>query len=1249
MKLKLQNLTTQSVDNFTKRNSIQITRDRAKSVEVESFALENGVITAKVLGSELYTTKLFLKQGQIVAFSCSCPYDRGDLCKHAVALLNETSNRIKNNSLSINTNTNTVYSLNEKWKTSSPNIQTPNKEHFVFENFDWKEVDSSFIEYFSQTEKSQFTKRNTCDFEQLAVNYGEFYNTTSYYDRNVVKCSLDPNSKSFTLSCTCKTTKKYMCVHQASVLNIISKKPSFGVFFNKEIRHRNMIDAASKYGLEKEADLDEYFDLKVNYYGEINIVAKRKELLPITSNTRENFKSFLNLNTAFSEKQLVQKKGVTNTQKGIVFTSNEYINSIKIYYFEAPLTKDLKIKNPIREISISEDVEELTDIQSLKFMSAVSFFNANLYNKQSLERQLKNLKHIFKNPMGIPFYKHNQKISDKITAQSIEPIETHIDSMAHICFDVKLKNQFYEVLSYLYLNDRKINLSRIKMRHGLVFEFENAYYLIDKEIYFSIYELMKDYNFKFMIHESKFEEFKTEYLTSLEEKIEINYTFIKNATPKQIKEAGYDSEVKKSIYLSESENYILLTPSIRYGKSEVPVLSKRQISEQDPHGNWFVVERNREEENRFVGLLIRQHAHFEEQLYQFEHFYIHKKEFFETGWFIDAFETWKELDIEVFGFKELKNNKYSPKKIKVNIAVSSGIDWFDTSIQVKFGNEDISLRNIQKAIKNKSRFINLGDGSLGLLPEEWIQKFEHYFRAGDLVGESIRTSKINFSLIDDLYKEEIAESEVQLEIQSLKNKIKNFKSIEAVKLPKGLKATLRDYQKEGLNWLNFLDEFNFGGCLADDMGLGKTIQIISFILSQKEKNKKATNLVVVPTSLIFNWTREIEKFAPSLKVFSNYGTSRAKNAKEFEKCDVVLTSYGTLISDIIILKEFEFNYIFLDESQAIKNPESQRYKSVRLLKARNRIVLTGTPIENNTFDLYAQFSFANPGIFGSKQRFKDEFATPIDKFKDTTRAKELQARINPFILRRTKKQVAKELPDKTEIIMYCEMGANQRKVYDAYKNEIREMLLTKNKDESPANKSMLLLQGLTKLRQICNSPAILSDEEDYGHESAKIEVLLEEILSKHKHHKLLIFSQFVSMLDLIRAELDKHEISHEYLTGQTKDREEKVHRFQNDNEIRVFLISLKAGGTGLNLTEADYVYLVDPWWNPAVENQAIDRCYRIGQKKNVVAVRLITPDTIEDKIVALQSTKKELAEDIVQTDQNALKTLSQNELLNLFA
>jgi SNF2 family DNA or RNA helicase len=340
----------------------------------------------------------------------------------------------------------------------------------------------------------------------------------------------------------------------------------------------------------------------------------------------------------------------------------------------------------------------------------------------------------------------------------------------------------------------------------------------------------------------------------------------------------------------------------------------------------------------------------------------------------------------------------------------------------------------------------------------------------------------------------------------------------------------------------------------------------------------------------------------------------------------------------------------LDESQAIKNPTSKRYKAARLLKANNRLAMTGTPIENNTFDLYAQMSFLNPGLLGSASSFKTHFAKPIDTDRDTERAAELQRLINPFILRRTKEQVATELPDKIEEVLYCEMDHIQRKIYDAHRNKYRD-LLTKKLDEEGLNKSRFAaLEGLMRLRQICDSPQLLPGEEKYEGGSEKIDLLLMHIKEKTANHKILVFSQFVKMLKIIETHIAAQELSYAYLDGQSssKQRQENVDRFQNDEDCRVFLISLKAGGTGLNLMAADYVYIVDPWWNPAVENQAIDRCYRIGQDKKVIAYRMICKDTVEEKIMELKETKKAIAGEIITTDEGVMQKLTESDLVGLF-
>jgi non-specific serine/threonine protein kinase len=362
-----------------------------------------------------------------------------------------------------------------------------------------------------------------------------------------------------------------------------------------------------------------------------------------------------------------------------------------------------------------------------------------------------------------------------------------------------------------------------------------------------------------------------------------------------------------------------------------------------------------------------------------------------------------------------------------------------------------------------------------------------------------------------------------------------------------------------------------------------------------------------------------------------------------------LTTYGTLRSDIEHLKDFQFDYVVLDESQAIKNPNALTSKAVKLLLAFNRIVMTGTPVENNTFDLYSQMDFANPGLLGAQDFFRTEFATPIDKYRDEYAATMLRKLIHPFILKRTKDEVAKDLPDKTEMTLFCEMGKKQRKVYETYREVYRQKIADKMAADGKEKAAFLILEGLLKLRQICDSPALLSDDADYGDDSAKLDEIIREIEENAGHHKILIFSQFLKMLDLIKTHLEKVGIPYEYLDGSTQDRALRVRRFQDNEHCRVFLMSLKAGGVGINLTEADYVYLIDPWWNPAVEQQAIDRAHRIGQTKKVFAYKMICKDTIEEKILLLQDKKKGIAKELISTEQGFIKKLTKEDVIGLFS
>jgi non-specific serine/threonine protein kinase len=431
------------------------------------------------------------------------------------------------------------------------------------------------------------------------------------------------------------------------------------------------------------------------------------------------------------------------------------------------------------------------------------------------------------------------------------------------------------------------------------------------------------------------------------------------------------------------------------------------------------------------------------------------------------------------------------------------------------------------------------------------------------------------------------------------------------------------------------------------MGLGKTIQALTLLIREINDAPKKTNLIVAPTSVIFNWIREIERFTPDIRFLVHYGTRRSKDIRKIKRYPLILTTYGHLRRDIVFLKDVPFNYVILDESQNIKNPHSETSKAVRLLMAKNRLALTGTPVENNTMDLWSQFAFVNPGLLGDQNFFKETFMRPIEREQNVQVASTLKRLIFPFVLRRTKEDVAKELPPKVESIIYSPMMEEQQKIYDKWRKSYRYHIMAEIESQGLNKSKFKVLEGLTKLRQVACHPGLI--DSTYMENSGKFDALtemVEEIISED--HKVLIFSQFVQMLKIIRKTFNAGNIPYAYLDGSTKDRESQVNEFQNNPDTKIFLISLKAGGTGLNLTAADYVIHYDPWWNPAVEMQATDRAYRIGQTRKVFAYKLISKDSVEEKIVKLQQQKRDLVDSLISTEESFFKSLNKNDILDLF-
>lgn len=612
------------------------------------------------------------------------------------------------------------------------------------------------------------------------------------------------------------------------------------------------------------------------------------------------------------------------------------------------------------------------------------------------------------------------------------------------------------------------------------------------------------------------------------------------------------------------------------------------------------------------------------------------------NWLQEKSEILAEKEIEIIQDNE-NSVKYFLGYSNLEIKIEENRDWFDIRALVQFGDFKIPFIKLRNYILNNIKEFKLPNGEMALIPPAWFNKYSELFENLQIENEELgQIKKYHLGIINFLEQDGLAVTVMSRKLEGLRN----FEEIEEIDMPKNFIGKLRPYQKAGYDWLNFLKNFNFGGCLADDMGLGKTVITLAFLQKIKEENPEHPSLLVLPTSLIYNWQKEANKFTPKLKILIHFGPNRHKDASVFKFYDLVICSYGILRLDLDFIKNYKFNYAILDESQAIKNPSSMIFKSVVQLDTKNRLILTGTPLENSTMDLWSQMSFINPGILGSMAYFKDNFQTLIEKQKDETALKRLFSKIKPFMLRRHKNQVAKDLPEKIETVQYCNMTEEQEKLYEETKAYVRNQLLSEVGSGGLKRSSILVLQGLTKLRQLANNPLMVN--ENYAGDSGKDRDVMHKLIDvANEGYKTLVFSQFVKHLGLIAKKLDAAEIPYLYLDGSTKNRMELVDKFQNEDTEKVFLISLKAGGVGLNLTAAEYVFMLDPWWNPAIEAQAVDRAHRIGQTNTVFSYKFITKNTVEEKILDLQNKKKQLFNDLITAEEGFMKSLSEKDILSL--
>lgn len=604
----------------------------------------------------------------------------------------------------------------------------------------------------------------------------------------------------------------------------------------------------------------------------------------------------------------------------------------------------------------------------------------------------------------------------------------------------------------------------------------------------------------------------------------------------------------------------------------------------------------------------------------------------------------------------------------LDIRFTTANDGFKALGGIKIKNGFIGLLEIKSLLEKDTDYITLQNGQRLYIPDDSLERLQPMFFFGREEEGELHLSRHHFRLIDDSLE---AGKEEMAKLRSFEN----LPSLVGKALPVGLNATLRSYQLEGFAWLKYLQMNRFGGCLADDMGLGKTIQTLAFLLWSKQnvrqtvttemvkpanaqqslfdqevlvadhQDKNPTTLIVMPTSLIHSWKAEVRKFTPDLTIYEHTGINRTRNIQKLGKYDIILTTYGILRNDAEMLSQFRFYYVILDESQMIKNPDSKGYRSAMKLNTENRLVVTGTPIENSLNDLWAQMNVINRGILGNQKVFDEQFSNSINIGVTATQEQRLKSIIAPFILRRTKEEVAKDLPEKIENIVFCDMSEEQQAVYENEKEAFRQNIMANLDANGQSRNRMKIFQGLIRLRQAACHPALFDD--GFTGNSGKFEEVVRMIDSVvSEGHKVLVFSSFVKHLRLVESEIKNLEIPYLMLTGSSTNREELVKNFQNNENVKVFLISLKAGGFGLNLTAADYVFLLDPWWNPASENQALDRAHRIGQDRKVFAYRFITSGTIEEKILQLQEKKSKLAETFISSN-NPLKDLNRDLLESL--
>jgi superfamily II DNA or RNA helicase len=1183
---------------------------------------------------------------------CTCPYNLGDICRHEAAALFQLQDMIDKNLLHNGTIRYNQQHTVAKMKFIDPKVLKVLASQLVYD------------------EAENFTQENNATIHNAA---NERVEAMLEYEGENFKLLIQKNDeRNFDTSCNCSETEHPLCIHKTILFLQLYKLN--GPYYFDSIRNwekeKNKLLAI--YGYSLNDDLSGKFEF-IYKEGKPFLKVLDPSIKRVTAPAPEYKPAYLQQAAPVrAEAAIAEPEIPLPTKKiGIVFNFNAHTFpyfSVDVIQGDssndnksiAGKTEKLDLSKFVNTEPYSEEdkmllqqVRKLQPAEINKYLNRNSPFSGIWENiiqtegdelpeeTQSLitEYLQPKLKKIFEEQdnNGAMYYLPKGKTFKTDSLIEVALSDTPIAPK----FKIMASGDDFELQCRININGAELQATDNECAGSILFLYNHIFYLWQKpEDALQADRFIKKGRNK--LSRSNWAQDIQKIILPLTREYEVE--FDKSLT-KEIKV----SEPEVKLLMQEKGDYLVFQPVFSYKGFETKAGNDRDTLTIPEGDKILIVHRNRDSERRFIEKLAALHSNFIRPQ-EGNSLILKGSDVLKNNWFFLFVDAMKEQKVQVYGFEALRNFRFNIARPSTHIYVSSGMDWFDAKVEIDFEGQRVGISDIKKALAARQSFVQLNDGTLGILPEEWLKRYSLLFKVGDGRSDKLRLSKYHMSVIDELYENRDA-GELSFSLDEKFEKLREFRQIPQIAPPQALEPILRPYQSSGFQWLSYLNDVGWGGILADDMGLGKTVQALAMLEHYKNQNGSLSAIVVCPTTLIYNWENEIKKFTPSINWYIHHGPQRTRDIEDLKKANVVITTYGTLRSDIQVLMKVQYDYVILDESQAIKNPASKVTKAACLLEAKNRICMSGTPLQNNTFDIFAQMNFLNPGLLGSMEFFRNEFATPIDKFGEQEQKEHLRKLLYPFILRRTKEQVAKDLPEKTETILFCEMEKEQREIYDMYRNSYRDKIMGAI-DQHGIDKSQLtILQGLMKLRQICDSPAILNGEEKYPNHSIKLEELTREITENIGEHKALVFSQFLGMLALIKEKLKEEGIAFEYFDGSSSvnERQKSIENFQNNDNCRVFLISLKAGGVGLNLTAADYVYIVDPWWNPAVEQQAIDRTHRIGQTKNIFAYRMICIDTIEDKILQLQERKRKLASELITDDANFVKALTKADVEYLFS